>query len=213
MNTLALNSKRMIPWLAACVVAVLVAPPAVQARPSIASLDAKLDVVDGKLDMLLADNISGGGVVPVTLVQRVSSNTGILDRTGDTTVTRLICIGTDACTNSDAALADRIRQGSSEVLVVTSVTASLFIGSLPPPPADGYSLLTLGACQSASLAFPRRLGIPEITVDGRSTTHVTLQPGAIIGDLNATQRLCFTGFAKSTQDIDVTLHGYLTARP
>ena len=115
MITLALKPKRIIPWLAAFVVAGLLSVPAAQARPSITSLDAKLDVIDGKLDTLLADSISGGGVIPVTVVQRVNSDTSIGDRTGDTTITRSICIGTDACTNSDAALADRIRQGSSEV--------------------------------------------------------------------------------------------------
>jgi hypothetical protein len=123
-------------------------------------------------------------------------------------VTSRLCIGT-SCPDSDASLANRIRPGTDEVLVVTSITAYNFSGSLPP--ADSYGMLNAGACSTG--VFPRRFGIPVITIDGRSTTHVTLQPGVLVFDLIDTERVCFTSLAQSTSIVDVTLHGYLTARP
>jgi hypothetical protein len=199
----------MIPWLTAGLIAGLLAAPLAQARPSISSLDAKLDLIDGKVDALLATSVSGGGVVPVTLVQRVNSDNEPEDRSGDTTVTRLICIGVNSCFNSDSGLTNRILQGSDEVLVVTSITALLFSGGLPP--ADGYGLLNFGACRTG--VFPRNLGIPTVAVNGRNTAHVTLRPGVILSDLTVAERLCFTSLGQSTADTEVTLHGYLTSRP
>ena len=55
--------------------------------------------------------------------------------------------------------------------------------------------------------------VPAISVDGRATTHVTFDPGVMVGGLVGDERLCFTSFAQSTSQVDVALHGYLAAQP
>lgn len=209
MRTLIRKQRRFIPWLIGCSIAALASVAVAQSRPSIAGIDAKLDLIDGKVDTLLAASISGGGVVPVTLIQRVNPDNTPEDRSGDTTQTLRLCIGLDPCTTFDAALANRIRQGTDEVLVVTSITAQNFAGGLPP--VDGYGLLSLGACETGF--FPRLYGVPFVAISGRAPTHVTFDPGVIVADLSASQRLCFASLAQSTVLIDATLHGYLVSRP
>ena len=209
MRTLIRRQRRIIPWLIGCSIAVLTTAAVAQSRPSIAGIDAKLDIIDGKVDTLLAASISGGGVVPVTLIQRVNPDNTPEDRSGDTTQTLRLCIGTNACTTLDAALANRIRQGSDEVLVVTGITAQNFAGGLPP--VDGYGLLNFGACETG--VFPRQYGVPYVAISGRAPTHITFDPGIIVADLSASQRLCFTSLGQSTVLVDATLHGYLAPRP
>jgi hypothetical protein len=147
---------------------------------------------------------------PVTLLQRVNSDNQQEDRTGDTTQTFVTCIS-DACYQSDdLVLSDQIRVDSDTILIVTSITAINFNAPMAPDVTD-YSMLNIGKCHSSS--FPSNVGIGAFTIDGRTTTHLTFTPGVVVSDLSSDERVCFTSAAQSTIDADVTLHGYLTARP
>ncbi|MCB1744744.1 MAG: hypothetical protein KDK91_30540 [Gammaproteobacteria bacterium] len=194
----------------------LAALPILAAAPSQAQRSTPVTVVNnvsepvpvsGQVEAIAQPDLTA--TIPVTLSQRVNPDNAPEDRSGETTITLKICIGTQPCTTSDAALADRLRSGSSEVLVVTGVTAYNF-GS-PAVPDDSYGLLNFGACRSGG--FPRQFGVPIFTTDGRGTTGISLRPGAIVSDLEANERLCFTSFAQSTHLVDVTLHGFLIMRP
>ncbi|MCB1761435.1 MAG: hypothetical protein KDI68_16820 [Gammaproteobacteria bacterium] len=167
--------------------------------------------IAGPLDVnVLNLPMSTDSKVPVTLIQRVNPDNTPADRSGDTTLTLRLCIGTSPCNNNDATLADRIRQGSDEILVVTSLSAYNFSASSPPP-TDSYGMLNFGACRSGF--FPQQFGVPPLVTSGRDPTHLTFAPGIQVSDLAADERLCFTGFAQSDVLVDAALHGYLTPRP